>query len=528
MTDVTRYLDGRTLILLSNREPYEHLAGEERIHVRQPPGGLVSALDPTMRRTGGTWVAWGSGSADKDTADEVGRLGVPPFEPAYTLRRVWLDESDIEGYYLGFANTVLWPLCHLLIQHFEFHREHWECYQTINARFANAVYEESLRTAGTPQVWVQDYHFALVPAELRRRAPDIFIHHFWHIPFPPPDILRLLPTGVPEALLRGLLGNDLLEFHTERYAHNFLNCVRAFIPEAQVRGETGYVGLEGRHISLGVFPISIDVVAYERLALTEESDARASALRQRYARGGRALGISVDRVDYTKGIPERLRALDRLWQESPELRGRFTMLVVATPSRTELTPYQNLQTEVLAAVREINERYGSSDWDPIVLIHENIHAELLAAIYRAADLCLISSLQDGMNLVAKEFVACQVDENGVLVLSRFTGAAEEIAEAVLINPFNVAGFADGIREALEMEPGERRRRMRAMRTRLHKSTIFDWLEAILARCAELMDGGVVPPDRERQRDIATEPSANGSDGEVARPPDATPWGELRQ
>ena len=528
MTDVTRYLDGRTLILLSNREPYEHLAGEERIHVRQPPGGLVSALDPTMRRTGGTWVAWGSGSADKDTADEVGRLGVPPFEPAYTLRRVWLDESDIEGYYLGFANTVLWPLCHLLIQHFEFHREHWQCYQTINARFANAVYEESLRATGTPQVWVQDYHFALVPAELRRRAPEVFIHHFWHIPFPPPDILRLLPVGVPEALLRGLLGNDLIEFHTERYAHNFLNCIRAFVPEAQVRGETGYVGFEGRRISLGVFPISIDVAAYERLALTEESDARASALRQRYARGGRALGISVDRVDYTKGIPERLRALDRLWQESPELRGRFTMLVVATPSRTELTPYQNLQTEVLAAVREINERYGSTDWDPIVLIHENIHAELLAAIYRAADLCLISSLQDGMNLVAKEFVACQVDENGVLVLSRFTGAAEEIAEAVLINPFNVAGFADGIREALEMEPGERRRRMRAMRTRLHKSTIFDWLEAILARCAELMDGGVVPPDRERQRDIATEPSANGSDGEVARPPDATPWGELRQ
>ena len=432
MTDVTRYLDGRTLILLSNREPYEHLAGEERIHVRQPPGGLVSALDPTMRRTGGTWVAWGSGSADKDTADEVGRLGVPPFEPAYTLRRVWLDESDIEGYYLGFANTVLWPLCHLLIQHFEFHREHWQCYQTINARFANAVYEESLRATGTPQVWVQDYHFALVPAELRRRAPEVFIHHFWHIPFPPPDILRLLPVGVPEALLRGLLGNDLIEFHTERYAHNFLNCIRAFVPEAQVRGETGYVGFEGRRISLGVFPISIDVAAYERLALTEESDARASALRQRYARGGRALGISVDRVDYTKGIPERLRALDRLWQESPELRGRFTMLVVATPSRTELTPYQNLQTEVLAAVREINERYGSTDWDPIVLIHENIHAELLAAIYRAADLCLISSLQDGMNLVAKEFVASRDDEQGVLVLSQFTGAARELHDALAL------------------------------------------------------------------------------------------------
>jgi len=529
MTDVTRHLDGRTLILLSNREPYEHLAGPGGIHVRQPPGGLVSALDPTMRRTSGTWVAWGSGSADRETADEVGRLGVPPFEPAYTLRRVWLNESDIEGYYLGFANTALWPLCHLLIQHFEFHREHWECYQSVNARFATAVYEESLRVSGTPQVWIQDYHFALVPAELRRQAPHVFIHHFWHIPFPPPDILRLLPMGIPELLLNGLLGNDLLEFHTDRYARNFLDCVRAFLPEVQVRGESQRVSIGGRNVDVGAFPISIDVDAFERLALTEESDARAAALRQRYARGGRALGISVDRIDYTKGILERLRALDRLWGESPELRGRFTMLVVATPSRSELLAYQNLEAEVLAGVREINDRYSTPDWDPIVLIHENVHVELLAAIYRAADLCLVSSLQDGMNLVAKEFVACQVDEHGVLVLSRFTGAAEEIDEAVLINPFNVGGFADGIRAALEMEPAERRRRMRAMRAQLHRSTIFDWLESILARCADLMagphgegdDGG---PRRALDGNAAHAP---GDRRAPSDPRDSSGWNEVR-
>jgi trehalose 6-phosphate synthase len=527
MTDVTTHLDGRTLILLSNREPYEHLAGTEGIHVRQPPGGLVSALDPTMRRTGGTWVAWGSGSADRETADDVGRLGVPPFEPAYTLRRVWLSEDDIEGYYLGFANTALWPLCHLLIQHFEFHREHWECYQTVNARFATAVYEEAVRAKSAPQVWVQDYHFALVPADLRRLMPEIFIHHFWHIPFPPPDMLRLLPTGVAETLLKGLLGNDLIEFHTERYAHNFLNCVREFVPHAQVRGESLRVLVEGRQVALGVFPISIDVDAFERLALSEESDARASALRQRYARGGRALGVSVDRVDYTKGIPERLRALDRLWQESPELRERFTMIVVATPSRTELPPYQNLEAEVLTAVREINHRYATNDWVPIVLIHENVHAELLAAIYRAADLCLVSSLQDGMNLVAKEFVACQVDEHGVLVLSRFTGAAEEIEEAVLINPFNVGGFADGIRAALEMDDRERTRRMRAMRTQLHRSTIFDWLEAILARCAELMDGSDRSGARQERR-RALVPRTFGDAGSTAAMDAAqneSRWGE---
>ena len=524
MTDVTRYLDGRTLILLSNREPYEHLAGSEGIHVRQPPGGLVSALDPTMRRTSGTWVAWGSGSADRETANESGRLGVPPFEPAYTLRRVWLTDEDIEGYYLGFANTALWPLCHLLIQHFEFHREHWESYQAVNERFAAAVHEESVRVTGVPQVWVQDYHFALVPAELRRRAGNIFIHHFWHIPFPPPDILRLLPTGIPETLLTGLLGSDLIEFHTERYARNFLDCVRAFLPDADVRGESLRVGVGGRQVVLGVFPISIDVDRFEQLALSEESDARATALRQRYARGGRALGISVDRIDYTKGIPERLRALDRLWTESPELRGRFTMIIVATPSRSELPPYQNLEAEVLAGVRDINERFGTPDWEPIVLVHENVHIELLAAVYRAADLCLVSSLQDGMNLVAKEFVASQVDENGVLVLSRFTGAAEEIEEAVLINPFNVGGFVDGIRTALEMEPDERRRRMRAMRSQLHRSTIFDWLHAILARCADLMDGRQVDwADRDGSPlggEAAPRTTGNG------RVPNSTPAPEL--
>jgi trehalose 6-phosphate synthase len=334
--------------------------------------------------------------------------------------------------------------------------------------------------------------------------------------------------GVPEALLTGLLGNDLIEFHTERYAQNFLSCVREFLPDARVRGESLRVGIDGRQSMLGVFPISIDVDAFERLALCEESDARATALRQRYARGGRALGVSVDRIDYTKGIPERLRALDRLWSESPELRERFTMLIVATPSRTELASYQQVESEVLAGVREINERYATADWEPIVLVHENVHVEVLAAIYRAADLCLVSSLQDGMNLVAKEFVASQVDENGVLVLSRFTGAAEEIEDAVLINPFNVGGFAEGIRAALEMPHDERRRRMRAMRAKLHRSTIFDWLEAILARCADLMDGVDV-------EGVEREPRPLGDDGvlppergaNVPLAPLSPEWGEAR-
>lgn len=518
---IDRYLRDRTLILLSNREPYEHSYRGQEIAVRQPPGGLVSALDPTMQQTHGTWVAWGSGSADAETADEEGRLQVPPDNPSYTLRRVWLDEEDIEGYYLGFANSVLWPACHMLIQHLEFRVEPWERYQEVNQRFADAVADEARRADGEPMVWIQDYHFALVAAQLREELPDIFIHQFWHIPFPPLDILGLLPTGVVETLLRGMLGNDLIEFHTRRYAMNFLSCVEYFLPEAQVRRSSLTVEVGDRTVSLGVFPISIDVELYESLASSPAADERVRELRDRYARGGKQLGVSVDRIDYTKGIPERLKALDLLWERYPELRQRFTVILVATPSRTDLDAYRHLEADVIGTVAEINMRYGTGDWTPIVLIHENVNAELLASIYRAGDLCMVSSLQDGMNLVAKEFIACQTDEYGVLVLSRFTGAAEAIDGALLINPFNVDGVVAGIRAALDMPREERRRRMQRMRVQLHDSTIFDWLSAILSRASDLM-GARSPAGHGRGDDDddteAAGAGAGSSRADVAAPP----------
>jgi trehalose 6-phosphate synthase len=378
----------------------------------------------------------------------------------------------------------------MLIQHFRFRADHWTRYQNVNERFADAVAGEVVATVAEgrrPMVWVQDYHFALVPALLRLSMPHAFVHQFWHIPFPPTDILQLLPTDVYAGVLRGLLGNDLLEFHTERYAQNFLSCVADSLPDASVDAERMQVTV-GEHVTtVGAFPISIDVEQYEGLALAPAAEARAAELRTRYATGERRLGVSVDRIDYTKGIPERLRALDLLWGESPELRGRFTMIVVATPSRSDIPAYDELEHAVVDGVAEINARYASGGWEPIVLIKENVDAALLASIYRAADLCLVSSLQDGMNLVAKEFVACQVEERGVLVLSRFAGAAEEIEGAVLINPFNVDGFAAGIRRALEMPLDERRERMQQMREQLRGSTIFDWLESILSRASELME-----------------------------------------
>ncbi|HEX5830744.1 MAG TPA: trehalose-6-phosphate synthase [Gemmatimonadaceae bacterium] len=496
MSNIDRYLEGRTLILLSNREPYEHGRRNGEITVRQPPGGLVSALDPTMRQTHGTWVAWGSGAADMETADAEGRLQVPPDDPSYTLRRVWLDAADIDGYYLGFANSVLWPACHMLIQHLEFRAEHWARYQAVNQRFAAAVADEAARAAGEPLVWIQDYHFSLAAGYLRRHRPGLFIHQFWHIPFPPLDILGLLPLDVVESLLVGLLGNDLIEFQTRRYAMNFLSCVEYFLPKrARVHRSTLTVDIGPRRVTLGVYPISIDVDLYEGLASTPDAERRVAELRERYAAEDRQLGVSVDRIDYTKGLRERLRALDLLWEQSPELRDCFTMLLVATPSRNDLEPYRALEADVIGTVNEINHRYGTRTWTPIVLIHENVSAELLASIYRAGDLCLVSSLQDGMNLVAKEFIACQVNERGVLVLSRFTGAAEATPGAVLINPFNVDGFVAGIRTALNMPAAERGERIRRMREQLRANTIFDWLDDILSHASGLM--------AERQAELET-------------------------
>jgi trehalose 6-phosphate synthase len=486
MAEITDHLEERTLILLSNREPYEHRRAGDRVEVRTPAGGLVSALDPTMRATHGIWVAWGSGNADRETADADGRLMVPPEEPAYALHRVFLDEDEVDGYYLGFANGALWPLCHMLVHHFEFREEHWERYRAVNERFARAVAGEARGAAKRPIVWIQDYHFGLAAEIIRAESAPALIHQFWHIPFPPSDILRLLPVGVDEALLRGMLGNDLIEFQTERYALNFAGCVAEFIPDAEIDADNLRIHYDGRVVEIGAFPISIDVEKYEALARNPESVARLERLRGRYSVGGCQLGLGVDRIDYTKGIPERLRALRQLWDEHPEMRGRLTMLLIATPSRSELSAYAALEEEVLREVRAINERFATEHWEPIVLVHENVSAEVLAGAYRAADLCLVSSLQDGMNLVAKEFIACQVDERGVLVLSRFTGAAEEIDGAILINPFNIDGFVSGIRRALEMSEAERRVRMHRMRRQLRARTIFDWLAAILARAQEIV------------------------------------------
>ncbi|MGI8507898.1 MAG: alpha,alpha-trehalose-phosphate synthase (UDP-forming) [Gemmatimonadaceae bacterium] len=494
MSTITDQLTEQGLILLSNREPYEHMHTPDGVVVRSPAGGLVSALDPILRKVSGTWVAWASGDADAEVTDSSGRSAVPPADPSYTLRRVWLDDADIEGFYLGFANSALWPVCHMFIQYLELRTSHWDSYRSVNARFAAAVAEEAERIGGSPMVWVQDYHFALAPALIRERVPGAMIHHFWHIPFPPPDIFRLIPLGVHDALLRGMLGNDLIEFQTEGYARNFLDTVERMLPRHQVDKEAGTVEFEGRIVRVGAFPISIDVGEWERLSSLPTTIAVARTLRERYAARGNKLVVSVDRVDYTKGIIRRLRALEHVWAEDAERRERFTMLLVATPSRSDVPAYAELERDMLQYVATINERFGTKDWTPIVLVNENVDSDLLAAVYSAADVCLVSSLQDGMNLVAKEFIACQMEGDGALVLSRFTGAADELDGAILVNPFFIDTFADGIRAALDMPEHDRRVRMCTMRARLKRSTIHDWLGGVLGaaeRAKPLLAAGLL-------------------------------------
>ncbi len=476
----------RPLILLSNREPYEHVHKPSGIEIRFPAGGLVSALDPILRQTHGTWVAWASGDADRVVADDAGRVMVPPGDPSYTLRRVWLSESDVEGFYLGFANSALWPLCHLFVSKVDIRRSDWESYERANGMFAKAVVQEIQRVGSASMVWVHDYHFALAPLLIRQHARDALIHQFWHIPFPPPDVFGILPTAVQDTLLRALLGNDLIEFQTDGYARNFIDCVARTLPEAEVIPERGLVRLAGMETRVGAFPISIDVAEWYRLAELPHTVDVAGTLRERYAPGDRQLVVSVDRMDYTKGIVRRLRALEHMWADSPERRGSFTMLIVATPSRTDIPAYARLEHDVLEVIERLNDEFRTLDWTPIVLVHDNVDADLLAAVYRAADICVVSSLQDGMNLVAKEFVACQTDGNGVLVLSRFAGAADELGAALLVNPFFIDAFADALAVALDMPLHERVERMMMLRDRVANATLGDWLEAILA-AAEATD-----------------------------------------
>jgi trehalose 6-phosphate synthase len=473
-------LGGRRLIIVSNREPYVHRRGRDGIEVESPPGGLVAALDPVLRVARGAWVAWGSGDADFEVTDARDCIQVPPDAPAYTLRRVRLGPDDVERFYHGYANQALWPLFHLAVNRARFIRRHWAAYRDVNRRFAEAARE---MVSGDAVVWMHDYHLALAPGFLRAALPKVFLMHFWHIPWPSWDVFRICPQAAE--LIEGLLANDLLAFHLPRHVENFLDCAHHELG-AEVDRVEGVVEYNGRATQVRAFPISIDVGAWERLASSSACERWMARLRRRFGLQGKSVAVGVDRLDYTKGIPERLRAVELLMQRHPEMRGRFVLIQKSAPSRTRIKAYRDLQQHVEATINRINSTYGTDGWRPIVYIPRPLPPAGMAALYRIADVCLVTSLQDGMNLVAKEFIASQVDRRGVLGLSQLAGAADEMPWSVAINPYDPDSTVEAIVQALRMSPVERRERMDQMRGHLRQHDIYHWMEQHLRAAAHLL------------------------------------------
>ena len=493
------HLAGRTLIVASSREPYSHQRDGGRVRVVRNAGGLTVALDAVMQAVGGTWVAHGGGDADREFVDERDRVACPPHQPSYTLKRVWLTPQDHARYYAGFANSALWPLCHVVFVRPRFRLSDWESYREVNQRFASAVLDEV--GAGPALVFIQDYHLALAARFVKERRPDLQVATFWHVPWPNPEAFRVLPWK--DEVLDGLLANDMVGFHIRRHAMNFLGSVADSL-EARVDFAGLAVDRAGRRTWVADFPISVDADEIAALSATVETERAVAAIRERLGLEGCKVGLGVDRLDYTKGIPERFEALDLLYARHPEWRGRFAFIQIGVPSRIELREYRNVQSRTRRLVERLNRRYPRSAGPTVHLIEANLDFRELVPYYRLADLCTVTSLHDGMNLVAKEYLAASPDLDGALVLSRFAGAARELERAWIVSPYDREGLADAYHAALSDDAGARRERMAALRETVLRRNIFDWALEVL----DTMVGvDLKTPAREVSAATATEPEA---------------------
>lgn len=473
-------LSGEDVIVVSNREPYIHQRCGERIEVQRPASGLVTALEPIMRACSGTWIAHGSGSADREDVDKNDRVAVPPEKPAYQLRRVWLTAEEEAGYYYGFANEGLWPLCHIAHVRPTFRSGDWAQYVAVNRKFAQAVVSEAKTRA--PIVLVQDYHFALLPKMIREELPDATIITFWHIPWPNPESFAICPWR--EEVLAGLLGSSILGFHTQFHCNNFVDTVDRFL-EARVDRESFNVSFGGKLTAVRRYPISIAWPPEAEMVQKTVPDCRSSIRQMNDLPPEHKLGVGVDRLDYTKGIVERLRAIERLLELNPDWVGRFTFIQIAAPTRSGIDEYQHHEAQVRAMAARINVRFARQGPPPIVLKVEHHDPREVYEYFRAADLCFVSSLHDGMNLVAKEFVAARDDERGVLILSEFTGAARELPEALIVNPYDADQCAAALHLALTMPAAEQRDRMRLMRGLVAEFNVFRWAGRMLLDAAAM-------------------------------------------
>ena len=467
-------LPGVEVMVVANREPYIHNHGPQGIELQTPASGLVSALEPIMRACGGTWIAHGSGTADRETVDSNDRVRVPPNAPEYTLKRIWITEAEQDGYYYGLANEGLWPLCHIAFTRPVFRAPDWAAYQTINERFAEAVATE-VKTSN-PIVLVQDYHLALLPLMLRDRLPDATIITFWHIPWPNSETFGIFPWK--EEIIQGLLGSTIIGFHTQFHCNNFLETVDRFV-ESRIDREHESVTLKGHETFVRPYPISID---WPPAALKQQApvDECREAVRKRLGLSADCrIAVGIERFDYTKGVLDRMRAVDRMFEAHPEWIDRFTLIQAAAPTRSKLPAYRGLQEEALRVAEEINSKYASAAHRPIALIIRHHEPGEVFELFRAADACIVSSLHDGMNLVAKEFIAARDDERGVLLLSSFAGASRELSEAIIINPFDAQSMGEALHQALTMPEAEQHERMRLMRDQVRTRNVYRWAGQML-------------------------------------------------
>ena len=476
----SRLGDGR-LFVVSNREPYMHTRRGKFLEVSVPPSGLVTALEPVLCACDGTWIAHGSGDGDMEAIDHHNRLRVPPEDPQYTLRRVWLTKEEEEGYYYGFANEGLWPLCHIAHTRPIFRANDWQHYQAVNNKFADALLEEMEGTVN-PVVLVQDYHFALLPRLIKQKRHDARVAIFWHIPWPNQEAFGICPWQ--RELVDGLLGADLIGFHIQSHCNNFLQTADRIV-ESRIDRERFSVQRHGHLTMVRPFPISVDFADAGGETAQEPPYVERSALLKALGIEAAFVGVGVDRLDYTKGILERFLAIERFLEKYPRYQGQFTFIQIGAPSRSHIKRYHDLQAEVEAEADRINWRFRLDRWKPIVLLNwQHSHKEI-QAYYRAADLCLVTSLHDGMNLVAKEFVAARSDERGVLILSCFTGAARELTDALQVNPYDIDQTAEAIHAALEMEPEEKQLRLQRMRKIVREHNVYHWAGTLIANLCEL-------------------------------------------
>ncbi|OHD68794.1 MAG: hypothetical protein A2W19_10840 [Spirochaetes bacterium RBG_16_49_21] len=474
-------LGENALFVVSNREPYMHVLDETTGMTKciSPASGVVTAIHPILCACGGTWIAHGSGNADKKFVNSKDKLGIPPEDNRYILKRVWLTKEEEEGYYYGFANEGLWPLCHNTHTRPIFRESDWQMYKKVNQKFASSILEEL--PARNPFIFIQDYHFTLLAKMIKEKRPDATIALFWHIPWPNPEAFSICP--YQEEILSGMLGSDLIGFHVQNHCNNFLDTANRLL-ESRVDTEKFSVMRFSKETYIRAFPISVDGHIRSR-SFNVEPIREIQRLKKEYELEGKIVGVGVDRIDYTKGIVERILAIDRFLEKYPHYKKNFVFIQLGAPSRTHIKRYHDLMGEIDEIIEKKNWKYLEGGWKPIIYLERHFSADEIEPYYMIADFCIVSSLHDGMNLVAKEYVAAKKDLSGSLILSQFTGAARELTDAIQINPYSIEDFSEAIRLAIEMPMEEKRKRMENMRKVITENNVYRWAANIITELAAL-------------------------------------------